>query len=243
MKPRGLALGAVVVAVLAAGCGDDGPSTGTARLPIGRTDLPPPDQVVENGEHIITHQGVKKAIMRAEQLYFYNQTGKVIGDTIEVTFFDETGGFVSLLTARGGELDQQTREMTATGNVVVRGTGATIRSEELTYDPARDLIHTDQPTEINQEGNVIRGRGVESDPALREIRIRGGSAVLRSEPEIGARPAPGDTTRIVEEREPERGGQRVVPPADTGDEEERPPDEAPDTGGDEGEADGGDAGG
>jgi hypothetical protein len=32
---------------------------------------------------------------------------------------------------------------------------------------------------------VIRGSGVESDPALTNIRIRGGSAVIRSEPQLG----------------------------------------------------------
>ena len=86
-----------------------------------------------------------------------------------------------------------------------RGPEATIRTDELLYDPEADRISSDKPTEINQRGNVIRGRGVVSDTALRDIRITSGSAVLRSDPERQEReagdrapsraiPAPDDST-------------------------------------------------
>ena len=70
-----------------------------------------PDQVVENGEHVITAQGVKKAVMVAEQLYFYNDAGKVYGDTIQVSFFDDAGAFQSMLTAMEGEMNQRNDDM------------------------------------------------------------------------------------------------------------------------------------
>jgi LPS export ABC transporter protein LptC len=170
-------------------CEGEGPTrTGTAELPEGRPGLGDPDQVVENGEHVITAQGVKKAVLVAEQLYFYNQSGKVYGDTIQVSFFDGAGAFQSMLTALEGEMSQRNDDMIARGNVVVRGSNSTIRTEELHYDPQRNLVTSDKPTEIFQEGNVIRGMGVESDPALTNIRIRSGSAVLRSEPQLGRQP-------------------------------------------------------
>lgn len=171
--------------------GDESTRTGTAQLPAERPGLGSPDQVVENGEHVITAHGVKKAVLIAEQLHFYNQAGKVYGDTIQVTFFDEAGEFQSMLTALEGEMSQRNDDMIARGNVVVRGPSSTIRTEELHYDPQRNLVTSDKPTEILQQGNVIRGQGVETDPALTSIRIRGGSAVLRSEPELGRQPAQG----------------------------------------------------
>jgi LPS export ABC transporter protein LptC len=177
-------------------CGGEEPTRiGTAELPVGRPGLGAPDQVVENGEHIITAQGVKKAVLVAEQLYFYNDDGKVYGDTIQVSFFDESGEFQSMLTALEGEMSQRSDDMIARGNVVVRGSDSRIVTEELHYDPQRNLVSSDKPTEIFQQGNVIRGSGVESDPALTNIRIRGGSAVIRSEPRLGPRqPAEADTT-------------------------------------------------
>jgi LPS export ABC transporter protein LptC len=185
-------LGFVAFAALACE-GDEPTRTGTAQLPAGRLGMGPPDQVVENGEHVITAQGVKKAVMVAEQLHFYNDLGKVYGDTIQVSFFDDAGAFQSMLTALEGEMNQRNDDMIARGNVVVRGSNSTIRTEELHYDPMRNLVTSDKPTEINQQGNVIRGQGVESDPALTNIRIRGGSAVLRSEPELGPPRRGGET--------------------------------------------------
>lgn len=156
----------------------------TVEPPAGPDDTLVPDQIVEDGEHLITNQGVKQALMKAEQLYFYNEAGKVLGDTVEVRFFDDTGAFVSTLTAERGELVQATQAMVARGNVFVRGRDSTIRTEELFYDPGNNRIYNDVDTEIVQRGNVIHGSGVESDTSLKQIRIRGSSAVLRSEPEL-----------------------------------------------------------
>jgi LPS export ABC transporter protein LptC len=194
----GIALLVLAWGLLIVSCGGDEPTRiGTAELPVGRPGLGAPDQVVENGEHIITAQGVKKAVLVAEQLYFYNDDGKVYGDTIQVSFFDESGEFQSMLTALEGEMSQRSDDMIARGNVVVRGSDSRIVTEELHYDPQRNLVSSDKPTEIFQQGNVIRGNGVESDPALTNIRIRGGSAVIRSEPRLGPeppQPAEADTT-------------------------------------------------
>lgn len=180
---------ATAVLILVAGCGEDATPVRTVEPPTGRPGLPTPDQVVEDGTHVITVEGVKKAEIVAERLIFYNGEGKVYGDTIQVRFFDDdTGAPTSTLTARSGELEQASQVMTARENVVVRGQEATIRTEELHYDPESDLLTSEGPTEINQRGNVIRGQGVVSDTALRDIRITGGSAVLRSDPEPRARP-------------------------------------------------------
>lgn len=175
-----------------AACEEESNRPRTTALPSGPAGYPAPDQVVENGQHVITVQGVRKAVMVAEQLYFYEQLGKVVGDTIEVTFYDEEGTYESTLTALTGELQEATQAMIARGNVMVRSEDSSIRTEELQYDPAQDQVSTDQQTEIVQRGNVIRGRGVTADPGLKNIQIRGGSAVLRNEPDVGA-PPPQDT--------------------------------------------------
>lgn len=186
MRGRIVLLAALVA--LGTACDDAPEAGGTAQIPVGPDTLPPPDQVVEDGEHVITIEGVKKAVLVAEQLYFYNDTSTVVGDTIQVSFFGEGGEFVSMLTAVSGVINQRSQEMTARGNVDVRSPDSRIETEVLHYEPAADRIWSDQPTIINQQGNVIRGQGVESDPALERIQIRGGSAVLRSEPEVGPRP-------------------------------------------------------
>ncbi|MGH7563416.1 MAG: LPS export ABC transporter periplasmic protein LptC [Gemmatimonadota bacterium] len=180
MSSRALML---LAGALLCACGEEATPARTVEPPAGRPGLPTPDQVVENGTHIITVEGVKEAVVNAERLLFYDADGKVYGDTIQVQFFDETGAAVSTLTDKMGELDQETQQLIAREDVFVRGRDATIRTEELLYDPAADRISSDEPTEINQGGNVIRGQGVVSDTALRDIRVTSGSAVLRSDPE------------------------------------------------------------
>lgn len=215
----------LLAGVLLFACNEEPTPVRTVEPPIGRPDLPTPDQVVEDGTHIITVQGVKEAVVNAQRLLFYDADGKVYGDTIEVQFFDDTGAAVSTLTAKKGELDQSTQQMIAREDVVVRGREATIRTEELLYDPTADRISSDKPTEINQGGNVIRGRGVVSDTALRDIRITSGSAILRSDPERQGResggPREGDESRDSGSREegplppgtPTPAQDRATPPA------------------------------
>jgi LPS export ABC transporter protein LptC len=181
----------VVGLALLSACGEDATPVRTVEPPTGRPGLSTPDQVVEDGTHMITVEGVKKAEIQAERLLFYNGEGKVYGDTIQVRFFDDAGAPTSTLTAKSGELEQATQEMIAREDVFVRGRDATIRTEELHYDPTSDRLTSEGRTEINQGGNVIRGEGVVSDTALRDIRITGGSAVLRSDPEGQERPAAG----------------------------------------------------
>lgn len=217
--PAAVALAALLS--LAGACENPPESSGTAQIPGGPDTLPPPDQVVEDGEHVITIEGVKKAVLVAEQLYFYNDTHTVVGDTIQVSFFGEGGEFVSMLTATTGIINQRSQEMTAHGNVDVRSDDSRIETEVLHYEPGADRIWSDRATTINQQGNLIRGQGVESDPGLREIRIRGGSAVLRSEPDLGPTPR-SDTTGQAPEGLPESGtdadeaGETDAGPAPTG---------------------------
>jgi LPS export ABC transporter protein LptC len=193
---------ALAVAVATAACGGEPPPTRTVQLPVGPAGYPAPDQVVENGQHVITEQGVRKAVLVAEQLYFYEQLGKVYGDTIEVTFYDQNGNYESTLTGRSGELQEATQDLLVKGNVFVRSVDSSIRTEELRYDPAQNLVTTTQATEIVQRGNVIRGQGVTADPGLKNIRIRGGSAILREEPEFGPTPSAPDTTAVPQAAPP-----------------------------------------
>jgi LPS export ABC transporter protein LptC len=202
-----------VVLLVAFACGEEPAPTTRAELPVGPEGYPTPDQVVENGQHVITMQGVRKAVLVAEQLYFFNQLGKVVGDTIQVTFYDEEGRYQSTLTARRGDLEQGAQNMVATGDVVVRGTESTIRTDKLRYDPVANQVVTETTTEIVQGGNVIRGRGVTADPGLKSIKITGGSAVLRSEPAIGSEPATSDTAAPTPDVPPSDETPAEPPPA------------------------------
>ncbi len=205
-----------LLACLAAACGAEGEDApvATVDVPSGPSGYPGPDQVVENGQHVITVEGVRKALVIAEQMYFFDQLGKVVGDTLEVTFYNDEGVYESTLTALSGELVQATQDMVVRGNVFVRGQESSIRTEELHYEPSQNRVWSDQPTEIVQRGNVIKGRGVTADPGLRNIKITSGSAVLRSEPALGPPP---DTTAASTTTAADTTPPAPAPPTETRD--------------------------
>jgi LPS export ABC transporter protein LptC len=146
-----------------------------------------PDQIIEQGTHILTRDGVKKAVMTARRIYFYNAEGAVDSDSVRVTFFDANGVEESWLTADHGQVDQRTNDMTARGKVlVVSKDGSRIQGDELRYDATRDLIVSDKPVTIFERNNKIQGKGVEADPGLTNIRMSGTSAVLESKPRVGS---------------------------------------------------------
>jgi LPS export ABC transporter protein LptC len=145
-----------------------------------------PDQVIENGTHTATREGVKKAVMEARRISFFNLDGKVEADTVRITFFDGNGVPESRLSALFGEIDQRTEDMLARGQVLILAEdGTRIEGQELRYDATRDQIVSTQPVTIFQDGSRIRGAGVEADPALTNIRITGSSAVLERTPRVG----------------------------------------------------------
>ncbi len=145
-----------------------------------------PDQIIEEGTHVLTREGVKKAILKARRIYFYNAEGKVEADSVRVTFYDANGIEQSRLNADRGEIDQRTSDMLARGKVlVVSEDGSRIQGDELRYDATRDLIVSTRPVTIFQKTNRIQGQGVETDPGLTNIRMTGTSAELDEKPRVG----------------------------------------------------------
>jgi LPS export ABC transporter protein LptC len=145
-----------------------------------------PDQIIEEGTHVLTREGVKKAILNARRIYFYNAEGKVEADSVRVTFYDANGIEQSRLNADRGEIDQRTSDMIARGKVlVVSEDGSRIQGDELRYDAARDLIVSTRPVTVFQKTNRIQGQGVETDPGLTNIRMTGTSAELDEKPRVG----------------------------------------------------------
>jgi len=97
-------------------------------------------------------------------------------DTVEADFYDEEGSFGSHLTADAGEIHDQEREgrrrvKTWGGVHLVGSEGQTVRADTLWWDEARDLVYTDGPVEVTEEGDVLRGIGFESDTELTNMKI------------------------------------------------------------------------
>jgi LPS export ABC transporter protein LptC len=134
-----------------------------------------PDQEVSDFVLTETDQGTPVWTLYARHAATYSIRNMVIARSIRVDFYDEDGQRTSELTAKEGEINQRTRDMTARGNVVIQTTeGTRMSSEVLSFDNRRQLIIApdDQLVRVEREADVLTGYGFNSDPELRHFEFK-----------------------------------------------------------------------
>ena len=92
---------------------------------------------------------------------------------VDVEFFDSLGRRNATLRADSGTLDGNLTYIRAYGNVHAQSfDGASVRSDSLLYDKNRDKVTTDAEVRVvSRDGDVLQGRGLDSDSRLRDWRI------------------------------------------------------------------------
>ena len=154
---------------LAAGCGKQtevGPPQASGALP---------DQEVSDFVLTETDQGALQWKLYARYAATYNARNVVQIRGVRVDFFDDKGGRSSELTAREGELQLQTHDMTARGNVVLQtNEGTRMSTEELHFlNQSQKIVSpVTQQVRVERHGDVLTGYGFESDPELRHFEFK-----------------------------------------------------------------------
>lgn len=168
---------AVACALTAAGCG----GLPKADPMSSRGEMP--DQEVTDFVLTETDAGHPQWTLYARWAATYTARNTVVAKDIRVDFFDEKGVRSSELTAREGEIQQLTRDMTARGNVVLTTTeGTRMNTEELHFSNARQLITSDRHVRIERPGETLEAVGFSSDPNLQHFEFRSRvNATVRSQ--------------------------------------------------------------
>ena len=222
----GFALACALAAAAGPGCGRTHsltPAASTGEMP---------DQEVTDFALTETDAGIPQWKLYARYAATYDARNQVLVRAIRVDFFDEQGKSSSTLTAREGDLQQQTHDMTARGNVLLQTSEGTRMSTEVIRFLNREqkiVAPDEQMVRVERHGDVLTGYGFESDPDLRHfefkrrvqaiVRTQSGGGILQREgspPAVGARspavtptPAPAGTVSAVPARPATSGG----PPA------------------------------
>lgn len=177
-----LGRGLLLASVLVAACGgeEDVEVAGPELLRLGA------DQVMVEVEHYLTREGVRRAHLRADTLYFLEEGSRVHLRHYTVDFFDEEGRSRSILSARDGLYDLRTGDMEATDSVVVVDAEESqrLRTERLDYDAAADRLRSEVPFVLIQGRDTTRGEGFVTDPGLDSLQVTGPSFV--SPPDTGS---------------------------------------------------------
>lgn len=188
----------LLLAAAAAGCSED-PAPEPAGPQFQQLEA---DQVMVEVEHYMTREGVRRAHLRADTVYFLDEGGTAHLRRFTVDFFGEKGATTSVLSARDGRYRLQGGDMEATEDVQVVDEDESQRlyTQRLVYDSETGRLRSDVEFVMIQGRDTIRGVGFVTDPGLDSLTIQRPGAVLPptdtaeagSRPETGARPEAGD---------------------------------------------------
>ena len=128
-------------------------------------------QVVEGFQLTETDFGIKTWVLKAQKALEFEDRIEVYG--VEIVFCDSEGKQNSTLTSETGIVLQETRDMVATGNVVVQALdGTRLETDQLQWSDDRKKILTDSHVRIIKGESLITGKGMESNPDLSHMEIR-----------------------------------------------------------------------
>ena len=153
---------------LLAGCGER-----RELAPAGNSGVLP-DEEVQDFALTETNSGAVEWKLYAQKAEMYDVKNTITATGVRVNFFDEKGRQSSQLTAREGEINQVTRDMTARGNVVILNSdGTRMSTQSLHFLNREQKIVSDELVRVEQKsGNVLQGVGFESDPNLKHYQFR-----------------------------------------------------------------------
>jgi len=131
-----------------------------------------------------TEQGTPSWKLYARYAATYNARNLVVARAVRVDFFDEQGRKSSELSAREGEIQKSTRDMTARGDVVLQTVeGTRMSTEELRFRnrDQKVIAPVSQMVRVERGGDLLTGYGFESDPNLKHFEFKSNvKAVMRS---------------------------------------------------------------
>ena len=132
-----------------------------------------PQQESWNSRIVLSDSGTVKAIIDAGYLRVYQSPPRtLLSEGMTVHFYDPDGKESSVLTALEGIVYDNTKNLTASGNVVVVSSDTTtLWTEKLDWDNKRQLIHTADFVRIHSPTERLQGNGFESDQHLKHYRI------------------------------------------------------------------------
>ena len=117
--------------------------------------------------------GALRARLHADTAYIWEDSAKTLMFPVDLKLYDKNGAQTAHLTADQGELDSQTNNMFATGNVVLVTVDGNRRvlTEELHYDPQRERIWSDVHTVMFEGESRLEGSGFQANADMTDVQV------------------------------------------------------------------------
>lgn len=133
-----------------------------------------PEMTLRTIHMLETREGVKLWELWADRAEVHEGEGYTVltreRRPVEVTLYSSQGQLTC--TANRATVDLKTRDVRLEGAVVARSDqGTELRTEELQWLAASRRIQTDRPVTLRRGGLLSRGRGLEAETDLEQVRI------------------------------------------------------------------------
>jgi LPS export ABC transporter protein LptC len=133
-----------------------------------------PDQEGWNSRITVTSNGRQTAIVQYSHMEKFSRRREVkFDDGLVVDFYNPEGKHTSNLVSERGVLYEETNDVEALGNVVVKSdSGATVLTQRLRWDNGRQKIVSNEfVTIVTAQNDTLYGQGFQSDQSLKHWSI------------------------------------------------------------------------
>ena len=145
-----------------------------------------PLQEYDSIEVLYSEFGKVQVKLIAPKLFDYESGDREFPDGLNMEFFDDSLRVTSTLRCDQAYYNKTEDEWKGTGNVVVYNIeyNQELNTEELYWDPDREIIYTDKFVTIKLENEVLYGRGLEAKQDFSSYTIRNpeGEFLIEDEP-------------------------------------------------------------
>ena len=167
-NPRYNAVGALLIFLMYCTCGDE-------IAPSKQRNSTYPDQQLEDFTFIESDFGSPLWELRASHMSEFKVRDMILVEDVHVDFYDSRNDsffITSILRSDSGELRTSLGDIRVWGNVVVTTSdSARLLTGWLTWSKEAELVSTRDSVLILRNDTSVRGIGLESDPALENVRI------------------------------------------------------------------------
>ena len=119
-----------------------------------------------------TLKGVKQWEAQATHARIFNGSQMASAEDVTITYFQK-GRPVSRATARSAEINLKNHDLEAQGDVVVHGqNGVVLSTQELSWDNAKELVHTAARVRVVRGNSVLTGKGLVADRRLSKVEVQ-----------------------------------------------------------------------
>ncbi|MDA8403257.1 MAG: LPS export ABC transporter periplasmic protein LptC [Desulfobacteraceae bacterium] len=127
---------------------------------------------LNNVDHTQTKAGVKQCRLKAGTVNYFQDTNKAIFTDLNVIVYSKDNS-PTTITAKNGQLNTATNDITATGNVRVVNGDFSFETETLNYNSKERILSADVPVKFLKDKSQITANTVSIDLNTNIMTLKG----------------------------------------------------------------------